>query len=124
MKPQKTVGPLRERRHLRNRKRGRIARENRSLRANLIQRAPQFALRRQLLDDRFDHNIAILQVLQIRRPAQASSHFVAFRLRQRAFVHQPLKILIDGLQTFFHKLRRNLSNCDLESRTRRHLGNS
>src|SRR5271155_1680410 len=90
--------------HFGDGKRRSVAGENRVRWADVIERGPQLALGGQLLDNRFDDQIGILQVLQVGCDAQASANLIAITGRKRAFVHQPLQIFVDGLQSFIKEL--------------------
>src|SRR3984957_16578542 len=88
MEAEEAVRALRERGHLRNGKRRSVAREDSVLGANLVECGPQFSLGGQLLDDGFDDQIAIFQVLEAWGAVKAASTLIAIRRRERALVHQ------------------------------------
>ena len=110
MHADEAIGARRERGHLRDGKRGGVAGENRLLRTDLIERAVKLALCRKLLDDGLDDDVAVFEIIEIGRAAQAGARFVAVRRLQRALLHKPRQILVDRLQAFIQQLLRDFAH--------------
>src|SRR5882757_5723508 len=124
MQPHKSVRPLGRSRNFRNRQRRSVARKNCASRANLVERAKQFPLRRKLLDDRFDHQIAAFQIFYRRSAFQSPPNLALYTFGNRPSFHHPCQILLNPLPSLFHQLRRHFPHHRLKSRHRAHLRDS
>src|SRR6202167_5295374 len=118
---QETVRTLRKHGHFGDGERRSVAGENGVFGTNFIERGPELALRGQLLDDRFDYQIGILQVFQMGGAAQASANQIAIGGSKRTFIHQALEIFFDRLQSLVEELLGHFADRNLAARLSRHL---
>ena len=108
MQPDKTVWPPRGHRHLGDGKRRGITRINRRRRAKRIERAKQLFLRRQLLDDRFDNQIALAKSSRRVVPSKPAARAIAF-CRAESPLYRPCRA------RFFSMLFRPFSSSGSET---------
>src|ERR1700722_3653922 len=121
---EKTVGPLGERGHFRDRQGRRVAGKNRVLRADFVERGPNFAFGRELLNDRINNKVAIFQVFEVGGATQTAANLIPVLGGKRAFIDQALQILVDGLQSFFQHRRVYFAHRDLATGSRGNLRDS
>ena len=98
MQTDKSVRPLGSTSDFRDRQGRRVACKNRRRRTERIQRPKKFSLRRELLDDRLDDDVAILEVFDLGGALEPSADFILRRFRDGALLGQPIQVLVDALK--------------------------
>src|SRR5712692_8564828 len=106
----KTSGALRGRGDFRDADRGGVAGENGFWRTDFIESGEELPFRGHLLDDGLDHQVGVAEIVDVGGPAKPAANLIADGIGDGPLVHQPLKILLDALQAFVHKLGADFAN--------------
>ena len=110
MQAKEAVRTLGEGGHLGDRKRGGVAGEDGVFRADCVESGPEIFFRGKLLDDGFDDEVGVFQILEIGGSFQAAAGLVAIGGSESALIDEALKIFVDGLQALYRRAVRNFAD--------------
>ena len=115
------IRPLRRGGHLDDREAGGVRGEDRSRRAQPVERAEHLLFRGHLLDDGLDHEVAVLQVLERRGATHPAASRLRVVLRQLGRLHDARERGIDPGEALVEKWLRDLAHDRLVARLGAHL---
>ena len=122
--PTTRSGPRRGGRDLGDGERRGVRREHRVGPADPVELGEELALRRELLDDRLDHEVAVGEVAQLGREREPPDRLVARRLLELALLDLPRQEVADPAARLLAQLERHLAADACRRRPRRRAARS
>src|SRR5439155_11167045 len=115
------IRPSRRRGHLDDRQARRVRAEDRRRGADRVKLGEKLLLRFDLLDDRFDDEIAVLEVCERRRPTQASARRFRVLCGRAAAFYKSSERAVDALKALINERLIGLAHERVESGLRADL---